>query len=270
MGQSPLARKLIARFTPADKIKIMSTPQTNNQEGDVAQAFARPDWYINGYAANIRTRCETVSFYTKGRTFKHVLDVGCGDGSLSLPFLGENCRITFLDLSNGMLNRVAARVPDNLRHQTKLLNGDFTQIDLPPASFDLVLFVGVLAYVPDVSKIADRIRQVIRPGGLLMTECTDAGHFFGRLNFSYRDLTSILRPGKCYTYRHRGSDVVKAFQSAGFTLRQSFRYTYSLPLISRFTNQTQAYSLMRRFYGTAEASRRQRFGSESLMLFELP
>jgi ubiquinone/menaquinone biosynthesis C-methylase UbiE len=248
----------------------MNTDKANNQDGNVAQAFEQPDWYINGYAANIRIRCETVRTYTKGRTFENVLDVGCGDGSLSLPFLSGNCRISFLDLSNAMLERVASRIPDNLRHQTKFLNGDFTQVDLPPSSFDLVLFVGVLAYVPDIKKIAERIRQVIRPGGLLMAECTDAAHFLGRLNFSYRDLTSLLRPGKCQTYRHRASEVVKAFQEAGFNLRQTFRYNYSLPVISRFTNQNQRYSLMRRFYGTAESSRRQKLGSESLMLFEAP
>lgn len=247
----------------------MRSNNSNSNAGTVAAAFGQPDWYVRGYAANIRVRCETVSDFTTGRDFDRVLDAGCGDGSLSLPFLGRGSDVTFLDLSQAMLEIVRNKIPNNLRDHARLLSGDFTQTELAPASFDLILFVGVFAYVADVSAVASQIRRLLRPGGMLITECTDAGHFIGRLNFGYRDLTSMVRPGKCHTYRHKAVDVVEAFQREGFDLRRSFRYSYTVPILPRFLNHQTAYKLMRRVYGSAMAGRRQGMGSESLFLFEL-
>jgi 2-polyprenyl-3-methyl-5-hydroxy-6-metoxy-1,4-benzoquinol methylase len=246
----------------------MTDTQSNATTRTVTAAFEQPDWYITGYAANIRVRCETVSSYTTSRKFERVLDAGCGDGSLSLPLLRQGSEVTFLDLSRTMLERVKTRIPTNLVNRARLLHGDFTQTDLAASSFDLILFVGVFAYLPDIAEIANRIGRLVRPGGMIITECTDAGHFISRLNFTYRDLTAIVRPGKCQTYRHKAIDVVKAFERAGFELRHSFRYTYTVPILSRFLNHQRAYALMRLVYGSAEASRRQRMGSESLLLFE--
>ena len=168
-----------------------------------------------------------------------------------------------------MLDIVAKRIPPNLLPQAKFLQGDFTEVDLSAASFDLVTFVGVLAYVSDVHLIARRLRQILRPGGMLITECTDAGHFVGRLNFGYRGLTSIVRPGVCHTFRHKASSVVKTYEAEGFKLQSSFRYNYSVPIISRFTKGERSYPAMRKLYGTAEKSRNQWLGSEVLMRFDV-
>src|SRR5664280_868863 len=107
----------------------MSEKPSDNQTESVARAFEQPDWYVNGYVANIRVRRETVCAYTRDRAFENVLDIGCGDGSLSLPFLSSDCRVTFLDLSNAMLEIVAKKVPDSLRHQASFLKGEFTELD---------------------------------------------------------------------------------------------------------------------------------------------
>lgn len=246
----------------------MTNRPIHNQADTVAQAFEQPNWYVNGYAANIRVRCETVQTYVGNRTFERVLDIGCGDGSLSRPFVSPSCRVTYLDLSSAMLEMVRNRLPADLRGQADFIKGDFTQTQLPEASYDLILFVGVLAYVPNVTDIARRLRKLIRPGGLVIAECTDAGHFFGRLNFGYRDLTAMIRAGKCHTFRHRGDSVIKNFSAEGLALKQTFRYTYSVPLLNRLLNQDRRYAVIRRTYGTATAARCQGLGSELLMVFE--
>jgi len=236
----------------------------------VTSAFEQPDWYVKGYAANIRMRCETVQTYIDQRPLTSVLDIGCGDGSLSLPLLSNTCQVTYLDLSSAMLEIVKKRVPEPLREQAHFVKGDLRQVDLAPASYDLILFVGVLAYVQNIREILVRLQKLVRPGGLIIAECTDASHFISRLNFGYRDLTGMLRSSKCDTFRHRGREVVSAFEHEGFKFRESFRHTYSVPIVSRFLNQDQTYSLMKRVYGSAQVPRRQRLGSELMMLFEAP
>jgi 2-polyprenyl-3-methyl-5-hydroxy-6-metoxy-1,4-benzoquinol methylase len=248
---------------------MSNAQKTSTQSETVAQAFEQPEWYLRGYGPNIRLRCETVKTYSAERKFANILDVGCGDGSLSLPFLNEGSQVTFLDLSAAMLDIVAKRITPNLLPQAKFLKGDFTEVDLQPGSFDLVLFVGVLAYVSDIRLIARRLRQILRPGGMLITECTDAGHFIGRLNFGYRDLTALVRPGVCHTFRHKASEVIKSYEAEGLKLHSTFRYNYSLPLVSRLIKREQSYPSMRKRYGTAEQSRNQWLGSEVLMRFDV-
>jgi len=248
----------------------MSTEgKSNSQSEIVAKAFERPEWYLTGYAPNIRVRCETVDAYIRGRTFASVLDVGCGDGSLSLPLLSKSCEVSFLDLSGAMLDIVAKRISPVLLPQAKFLKGDFTEVNLQPKSYDLVLFVGVLAYVADVAMIARRIRQILRPGGMLIAECTDASHFIGRLNFGYRGLTSLVRPPIVHTFRHKASEVVKAYQDEGFKFHSEYRYNYSIPILKRFMNHNRSYPLMRKLYGTTESRRNQWLGSEWLMRFDV-
>jgi ubiquinone/menaquinone biosynthesis C-methylase UbiE len=246
----------------------MSSKQKGGQAETVTNAFEQPEWYLNGYAANIRIRCETIASFTKGRAFGQVLDIGCGDGSLSLPFLSNSCRVTYLDLSSAMLDIVKKRVPHDLLSQASFVKGDITQIDLPPASFDAILFVGVMAYVSDVAATAKTIRQFIRPGGTLVVECTDAAHILAKVSFGYRDITSKARAAKCHTFRHRGPNVVEGFKQAGFNLLRTFRYSYSLPIASKLISQKQSYAATRRLYGTADVARHQGSGSEMLMLFE--
>lgn len=219
--------------------------------------------------ANIRVRRETVCAYTRDRVFENVLDIGCGDGSLSLPFLSRNCKVTFLDLSNAMLEIVAKKVPDSMRHQVTFCKGGFTELDLPSGVFDLVIFVGMLAYVSDVQTVAEHIRRLVRPGGQIVVECTDADHILTRLNLGYRNLTALIRPSRCHTHRYSAAEVVRIFEGSGFQLKRSFRYAYWIPIITRFISSSRSYTLMRRLYGTAETSCLQNFGSELLMSFEV-
>ena len=96
-----------------------------------------------------------------------VLDLGCGTGRY---FWGlRNVRsLTGLDASAPMLEQ--ARRPIHAERLTAtpiaLLQGDLMSYDFPPASFDLVYSIGVLAeHVPLDDAIVARVRGWLRPGG---------------------------------------------------------------------------------------------------------
>src|ERR1039458_272329 len=80
----------------------MSTTVLPSKSGLVKAAFERPQRYLDKRRCDIRIRAETVRSFTAGQTFTRVLDVGCGDGSISLPLLSQATRMTLLDLSSGM------------------------------------------------------------------------------------------------------------------------------------------------------------------------
>ena len=66
---------------------------------DTTQAFQKPEWYFTKLGYHVRVRIETVAEFLNGATLDRILDIGCGDGSISLQLLKEENRLTLLDLS---------------------------------------------------------------------------------------------------------------------------------------------------------------------------
>ena len=242
-----------------------STPSDNADS--IVQSFASPDWYLKGFAANIRVRAETVSTLLGSQKFEQVLDIGCGDGSLSLPLLPNAKGITYLDQSAAMLERVASRIDPARKGDIAYINSGFMEATVPATTFDLVICVGVLAYVDDLGPFLKKVRNVMKPGGQLLLECTDAPHFLTRMTNAYRACTSILKPKRFGTYPHKATSVIAVAESFGLKLAADFRYAYSFPLVEKFVSDPTAYKLIRKVYGTIDNNRRAWMGNQRIFHF---
>lgn len=102
-----------------------------------------------------------------------VLEVGCGPGYLSLELARAGFNVTGLDLSPhciGVAQRFADSDPYNAeRGPLRYLAGDFfCHPSLAEGSFDAVVFLGALHHFPDQGATLDRVRKLLRPGGLLL------------------------------------------------------------------------------------------------------
>jgi SAM-dependent methyltransferase len=247
----------------------MTTADTLEHTRQVKNAFTNNGWYLSGYEANIRIRSETVSAFLDEEIPRRVADLGCGDGSLSLGFLERGSSVTFLDLSEAMLQCVSAKIAEKDKARAAFLNTDFLGADLPAGAFDLVIFVGVMAYLDDLDAVVARLRSILKPGGRLILEYTDASHLLAQLNFAYRGLTARLRAPKCTTYRHKKGEVDAALKKGGFKAAASFRYVYTMPLFLRLFSQEKRYRYIKALFGNAKQPRRQWLGSEDLTLYQL-
>ena len=92
-----------------------------------------------------------------------ILEVGCGPGYLSLELQRSGFHMTCCDL--------ALRMVREIRDRTK--NGDVLVADIhaPPfqeAAFDSVILIGVISYVADPTAVLQRIRQLLKPDGVLL------------------------------------------------------------------------------------------------------
>lgn len=86
-----------------------------------------------------------------------LLDLACGAGHMAADAaLRFQCRVTGLDLSEGMLKRAAAGVR---------VCGDAERLPFRDASFDTVVCGLGVMYFPDARAALDEIRRVLRPGG---------------------------------------------------------------------------------------------------------
>ena len=96
-----------------------------------------------------------------------VLDVGCGDGFLTIAMWQRGARPVGVDVSAGML--AAARHRAELHSaQIVCVRAAVDHLPFKPGEFDLVIGVTVLCFVPDPQRAVREMARVLRPQGLLI------------------------------------------------------------------------------------------------------
>ncbi len=94
-----------------------------------------------------------------------LLELGCGAGASETQRLARRFRLTGVDISPRQVERARAAVPE-----AEFLCADFTDLDLPAASFDGVVSFYVFNHVPRelLAPLLGRIHDWLVPGGWLM------------------------------------------------------------------------------------------------------
>ncbi len=101
---------------------------------------------------------------------RHVLDIGCGAGNNTLKLVqgGGPFTCDLVDLSRPMLEAARRRIAAENTGRIRLFQGDFRDIDLPEARYDVILAAAVLHHLRDDrdwEKAFARIFHLTAPGG---------------------------------------------------------------------------------------------------------
>ena len=93
-----------------------------------------------------------------------VLELGSGAGTPETRRLAARFRLTGVDISPQQVERARAAIPE-----AEFLCADFTELELPPGSFDAVVSFYVFNHVPRelLAPLLERIHGWLVPGGLL-------------------------------------------------------------------------------------------------------
>nr|WP_042183144.1 class I SAM-dependent methyltransferase [Kibdelosporangium sp. MJ126-NF4]CEL15382.1 methyltransferase [Kibdelosporangium sp. MJ126-NF4]CTQ95579.1 methyltransferase [Kibdelosporangium sp. MJ126-NF4] len=100
--------------------------------------------------------------YARPAAGARVLDVGAGRGAVARAALAIGCRVTAVDASAGMVERLARDYPAIDARQM-----DAGRLDFPDGSFDLVTAGFVVQVLPDPDVALAEFRRVLAPGGTL-------------------------------------------------------------------------------------------------------
>ncbi|WP_067271970.1 methyltransferase domain-containing protein [Streptomyces jeddahensis] len=98
----------------------------------------------------------------------HILDVGCGTGSLSLLAAEQGHRVTGVDLSPRMAELARAKLAQFAGGDVEILVGDAAAPPVGDRRFDVVLVRHVLWTLPDPKAALRRWCALLRPGGRLV------------------------------------------------------------------------------------------------------
>lgn len=97
-----------------------------------------------------------------------VLDVGCGDGVLTLAFARAGAAsVAGCDVDPRMIVRAIGRATQQ-QQVVQYAVADALRLPFADSSFDLVTVVAVLAFVPNAEGAIREMARVLKPGGLLI------------------------------------------------------------------------------------------------------
>ncbi|MEP7165227.1 MAG: methyltransferase domain-containing protein [Ferruginibacter sp.] len=110
---------------------------------------------------------------------KTIIDIGCGNGDLTLPFIKDN-KITFVDLSDKMLDIVRSKVPVGYSQNAEFLNVDLDKFPITK-KFDTVFMVGVLAHVNSLERTFTSLAGLLDNNGTLVIQFTNKSNLISYL-----------------------------------------------------------------------------------------
>jgi SAM-dependent methyltransferase len=114
------------------------------------------------------------------RAGDRVLDVGCGTGASAIPAavaVGPNGHVTGIDVAENMLARARAKAAAQGLNNTTFRLADMSASGLPDASFNSVISVFSVFFVPDIERQVAELWRLLRPGGRLAVTVWARGAF---------------------------------------------------------------------------------------------
>jgi SAM-dependent methyltransferase len=233
----------------------------------VKSVFENVPRYLNSRQVDIRMRAETVKAFTKQVHWRRLLDLGCGDGSVSLPLLTASSRLTLMDLSSSMAYRARANIPEDLKANVDVRNENFMTASFVPGSFDAIVSVGVLAHVDSPEEFIAKLRSLLAPDGVLILSFTDGRHLVGLIARFFGWVKELIAPAKYRTNRISFGGVVEIFERQQLHLASVFRYAnVPVPGVERFVSSLILFRFTKFVFGRADRNRNAWLGNEYICL----
>jgi SAM-dependent methyltransferase len=118
---------------------------------------------------------KTISvFQTKIRNISNLtgdklLDVGCGDGSFTIPLADNFKKVVAIDVQQNFLDSFKAKVLGTDKFE--ILNMSAEKMDFENNTFDAIITIETIEHIPDLQKAASEFYRVLKPGGELIITC---------------------------------------------------------------------------------------------------
>lgn len=128
----------------------------------LAQEYVREREQQFSFMCQKRIALEMLGGATKGR----LLEVGCGPAVMTPDLVAMGFLVHGIDVSAEMVRRAGQRMAGHpLEKRCVFGPGDAERLQFPDCSYDAVLCMGVLEYLPRYSTALAEIARVLKPGG---------------------------------------------------------------------------------------------------------
>ncbi len=130
-----------------------------------------------------------------------VLDFACGTGRLALDVAPHVAEVLGIDLSAGMIARAKLKIADGEAANVRFARIDLFDPDLDGRRFDVVCTFNVLHLLADPRRYLQRLRELLVPDGLLISEtpCLSRKPWFMRAALRVVGLTPVRPRARIFT-----------------------------------------------------------------------
>ncbi len=185
---------------------------SDDYQGSASQRGATYAHYLDDEAerlveAGSRYRRDLARYLANGPG--HILEIGCATGSMLSVLSQAGHQVTGVDISQRFAND--ARRLNGLDIQV----GDFADVDLPEAAFDLVLLLGTASNLWDLSGSLTRIRRLLKERGVLILNVPTADSMVARI---YGGRSWMFAPSASVFMSQAGCRA--ALERAGFVIAE--------------------------------------------------
>jgi ubiquinone/menaquinone biosynthesis C-methylase UbiE len=120
-------------------------------------------------AAFMRKSGEALVESLKVAPGKHVLDLGCGDGTTALPLARAGAHVLGIDIARNLVEAAKKRAAEAGLTYVKFQEGDATNLEgVPDKSFDLLVSIFGAMFAPKPFDVAKEMVRVTKPGGRIV------------------------------------------------------------------------------------------------------
>ncbi|MEO8182827.1 MAG: class I SAM-dependent methyltransferase [Deltaproteobacteria bacterium] len=197
--------------------------------------FANPQLYFRGrYIVDLRRElaCELLGDLKGNR----ILDLGCGDGSVSLQFLGKGNQITLVDPSRAMLTLARNSIPAQYTDSVRVVES--TAEDLLEEQYDVVICLGLLAHVQSAEGAFRKIAACVRPRGRCLVQITDHDRGIASLVRLFCSMRKLFQPcGRYAANVTTGSQLEQWSRQLHLTCLATKTYSIGVPGAGRVLPQ---------------------------------
>jgi len=181
--------------------------------------FSKPSNYLNNnYSIEIRKNILSKSLIKENNY--SILDLGCGDGSLSLPLLNKLNKLVCVDFSIEMLSIIERKVPAEFKDKIDVVHANITDFDYKD-KFDVILCFGVLAHVSSIKNLIEVIKNHSKSGTRVFVQFSDTNSCEHRL----RSLFINKKPHSThYINRMKGKEIKRMFNNECFVILKQTKY----------------------------------------------
>ncbi len=95
-----------------------------------------------------------------------ILEIGCRDGGVLMPFYELGCQITGLEISEEPLNRARENYDAN---RSNFINADIHEYVINPLAekFDVILLKDTIEHIPNQDKLISNLHKILNPKGVV-------------------------------------------------------------------------------------------------------
>jgi ubiquinone/menaquinone biosynthesis C-methylase UbiE len=203
------------RQSPEEAQKRFAIDQHSIQADEFANRYLdlNADAYGSCFTYSRRRLDELLERYLPRRgAALSLLDVGCGTGHHMAALRERGFEVAGVDGSEEMLEHARAQNPGSeVRH------ADVEAIPFPDASFDFVVCIEVLRYLPGSARCIKEMARVLKPGGVCLATATPAfnlnGYWLVNRVANRMRVSDLVRLKQFFTTSSR---LRREFAEAGF------------------------------------------------------